>query len=325
MGLRRHRHGLEFHLKRRSGERIGDRRPGGGTGSAPAPDAAPPPPRVVPAIPPQDINHDGVVNVNEIATIGQHWLTGNEPPGSVDWDVNGDGVTNVNDVVIVGWFWLQRYQLPYPTYVQVFGASLPASFYYSGVTNQATPPSASITSGWAASPNGMSTRYWPPFIEAGAMEDCAIDCTTAHPYVTYQDAVGDPIGFQRDPTANLAVQQFYTFQAQYDGVINNGKTRDAYWCIDPPDQCRQWQGWQVDMETGASYFVYVIAGGETDNPSTSLGTVYVQNATLLQVGSSGYTPWCWYTQIIRNADSSHSSLSACNSTNHSWTAYYRAP
>jgi hypothetical protein len=65
-------------------------------------------------LPAADVNGDGVVNVNDVALIGQHWLQSGSP-GFIPEDVNGDGVVNVNDVAIIGQHWLQTAPTPTPT------------------------------------------------------------------------------------------------------------------------------------------------------------------------------------------------------------------
>jgi hypothetical protein len=56
---------------------------------------------------PGDVNHDGIVNGQDISVIASHWLntgTGaNDPPG----DANGDGIVNGQDISIVASHWLQ--------------------------------------------------------------------------------------------------------------------------------------------------------------------------------------------------------------------------
>jgi YVTN family beta-propeller protein len=56
-----------------------------------------------------DVNGDGVVNVNDLVLIGQHWLqTG--PPGWISADVDRDGAVNVQDLVTAGQHWQQSTQ-----------------------------------------------------------------------------------------------------------------------------------------------------------------------------------------------------------------------
>jgi hypothetical protein len=49
---------------------------------------------------PWDVNHDGVVNVNDLVAISNRWLWVG-PPGGIPEDVNRDGVVNINDLVEV--------------------------------------------------------------------------------------------------------------------------------------------------------------------------------------------------------------------------------
>jgi plastocyanin len=73
-----------------------------------------PTPTPLPWLPAADVNGDGVVNIADIARIGQHWLqTGS--PGFIPEDVNGDGAVNIGDVSIVGQHWLQTAPTPTPT------------------------------------------------------------------------------------------------------------------------------------------------------------------------------------------------------------------
>jgi hypothetical protein len=53
-----------------------------------------------------DVNHDGLVNVLDIISIGQHW----GESGASGWiiqDVNEDGAVNVLDVILIGQYWVE--------------------------------------------------------------------------------------------------------------------------------------------------------------------------------------------------------------------------
>jgi hypothetical protein len=64
---------------------------------------------------PWDVNHDGVVNVNDLVAVTARFLWVG-PAGSIPEDVNADGVVNVNDLVAVSNHFLQfRPGTPVPT------------------------------------------------------------------------------------------------------------------------------------------------------------------------------------------------------------------
>jgi parallel beta-helix repeat protein len=53
---------------------------------------------------PGDINHDGIVNINDATLIGWYWQQ-TVPPAPTNVDINGDGIINVLDATIVRWNW----------------------------------------------------------------------------------------------------------------------------------------------------------------------------------------------------------------------------
>ena len=54
-------------------------------------------------LPPGDANHDGIVNMQDIAVISARWLqTGANNPG----DINGDGIVNSQDLALISSKWL---------------------------------------------------------------------------------------------------------------------------------------------------------------------------------------------------------------------------
>jgi parallel beta-helix repeat protein len=53
---------------------------------------------------PGDINHDGIVNIEDATLIGWYWQQ-TVPPAPANVDINGDGIINVLDATIVGWNW----------------------------------------------------------------------------------------------------------------------------------------------------------------------------------------------------------------------------
>lgn len=57
-------------------------------------------------LPPGDANHDGIVNMQDIAMISSRWLqTGTNNPG----DINGDGIVNSQDLALISSQWLATF------------------------------------------------------------------------------------------------------------------------------------------------------------------------------------------------------------------------
>lgn len=50
---------------------------------------------------PGDVNHDGLVNVDDLLAVINDWGPCPQPPRTCPADVNGDGAVNVNDLLIV--------------------------------------------------------------------------------------------------------------------------------------------------------------------------------------------------------------------------------
>ena len=60
-------------------------------------------------ITPGDVNHDGIVNAQDIGLIASDWLqTGPNVPG----DANGDGIVNAQDIAVIASHWLWSWQGP---------------------------------------------------------------------------------------------------------------------------------------------------------------------------------------------------------------------
>lgn len=171
-------------------------------------------------------------------------------------------------------------------------------------------PNPSISSGWTAGPNAVSSIVSPAaFIESGPIKDCRADCKL-HPYGSWQNASDDG-GYYLDTTALLGTNGLYRYKSVFFGGTGNQQWQ-AQFCSG--SGCRG----LITGDLGVDRLPYVISGGESLNSSLHWGDAQTSHAWYKPYNSSTYYGWC-YTSTQNNVGGT---ISACNSADHSWTSTY---
>ncbi|HEY4309681.1 MAG TPA: dockerin type I domain-containing protein [Pirellulales bacterium] len=107
------------------------------------------------SLPPGDLTHDGIVNMQDLAVVSSRWLqTGANNPG----DVNSDGIVNAQDIALISSNWLKTttssagaqslVSVQSPSVIEVKPvATVNASTIVAATANSITQPSAVPSAG----------------------------------------------------------------------------------------------------------------------------------------------------------------------------------
>ncbi len=188
-------------------------------------------------------------------------------------------------------------------YAQVWGQRYRSGGYWGVDTYQTTPNPSIFSPDWTAGPNGV-TNILHTFIESGPTKSCDIDCGL-HPYGSWGSPAG---GFTFvDTTVWLGPGLKYRYKSNY---IGNNEWQSVF-CSG--NGCR-------GMITANLYtwnLRYVASGGESSGPRW--GSITTSNARYKPYNTTTWYSWC-YTSTMINVEGG--TVSACNTTYHSWKSKY---
>jgi hypothetical protein len=185
---------------------------------------------------------------------------------------------------------------------------------YSAITSTATSPSLKISSGWIATPIGLTNlgrSGTTLYIETGSTKDCRYGCDRIYAYNTAYDGsnvtdTADRSTFWTDST----LQRTYT--VRYTGSNN----WQASWC--DGQLCRSFA--PVPLGQGQGY-TFAAAGGESSSPSNYFGSIQFKNNRYVNAGATQYIPFCWSFSVKNNfTQGSLNSLGSCIS--YGWSVNY---
>ena len=203
---------------------------------------------------------------------------------------------------------------------QIFGvigndnSQLGALTRYSANTSTATSPNLKISSGWIATPIGLTNLShggYTTYIEAGSTKDCRYGCDKIYAYHTARNGsnVTDVVDSAISCT-DSTLQRTYT--VRYIGSNN----WQASWC--DGQQCRSFL--PVNLGQGQG-FPFAASGGESSSSSNYFGNVQFNNNRFVNAGSTQYTPFCWSFSVKNNlSQGSLNGLGSCAS--YGWTTTY---
>jgi len=194
------------------------------------------------------------------------------------------------------------------TYAQVWGFEA-STAGYSGQDAYLTTPNPNIgTQTWTAGPNGVTNNI-DTFMESGPIKDCRDDCGL-HPYGSWRNKLGNK-GFWVDTARWLGAGQQYHYYV-VNGIDGKPNKFRAFYCN--ATTC-------YAMVTGnlrMSSLPYVASGGESIYPGVHWGSITTRYNTYKDGGNGNWYAWCY--QYVQN--NVNGTISACNSSDHSWTASY---
>lgn len=180
---------------------------------------------------------------------------------------------------------------------------------YSGQDAYLTTPNPNIGSEtWTGGPNGV-TNFGDTWMESGPTKACELDCGL-HPYGSWHNKLGN-WGENVDQSLWLGagLQYHYYVVNGIDGKPNKFR---AFFCSGTG--C-------FSMVTGnlrTSKLPYVASGGESIYPGVHWGSITTRYNMFKDSSNGNWYAWCY--QYVQNNVSG--TLSACNSSDHSWTASY---
>lgn len=178
-----------------------------------------------------------------------------------------------------------------------------------------TMPDKSISSGtFYSGPNGLSNRKdgQPDlsYAESGGWKNCqsGADCKL-HPYGTWRGVNGDGDGFT-DTSILLGGNVQYHYYVSHVFSANSRQFQSVF-C--DGSGCR---GIITTRDMGTNSLPYVFSGGESFN--TGWGGITTRYAAMKFNNSSSLISWCYSTTNIQ--PSGTGTVSACNTSDHSWTS-----
>jgi hypothetical protein len=197
---------------------------------------------------------------------------------------------------------------------QMFGVKGPSPSKYTSMQALMASPTASISRGWSAGPNRLTTLSQggiPHYIEAGPTKDCikGLSCSTIHPYFSYADVLGNP---DEKINTNIILSDSATYYRYSVRSVGFGRW-NAFWCERSNLRC---SGIEVSLGQGNG-FPYVGSGGESNSRFTPFGRIDSKQHTALSGISN--KPWCYSFFIKNNARSA--TISPCGA-DQSWTVQY---
>lgn len=186
---------------------------------------------------------------------------------------------------------------------QVWGQRYRSGGYW-GVDTYQTTPNPSISSpNWTGGPNAVSNLV-DTFIESGPTKACDLDCGL-HPYGSW-GAPGTSGGEYVDTTVWLGAGLTYRYQSNY---IGNNQWQSVF-CSG--GGCRG----MITGSLGTNTLPYVVSGGESSG--SQWGSITTSYAKYKPYNTTTWYSWC-YTSTWNNVGGT---ISACNTSNYSWTASY---
>lgn len=180
---------------------------------------------------------------------------------------------------------------------------------FSGQDAYLTTPNPNLGTGtWTAGPSGVSNKT-DTFMESGPTKACDLDCEL-HPYGAWHNKLGN-WGENVDQSLVLLAGYEYEYYV-VNGIDGKPNKWRAYFCTFVT--C-------YTMVTGnlrTNQLPYISSGGESSPSNVHWGSITTRYNTYKDGGNGNWYSWCY--QYIQN--NVNGTLSACNSSNHSWTASY---
>ncbi len=205
---------------------------------------------------------------------------------------------------------------------QIFGVTgnddskLGAVTRYSANTATSTSPNLKISSGWIATPIGLtnlSRGGFTTYIETRSTKDCRYGCDRIYACHTARYGSSNVTDVVDSSTFWTDSTLLRTYGVRYVGNNN----WQAFWC--DSQQCRNFA--PVNLSQGQG-FPFAASGGESSSPNNYFGNVQFNNNRLVYAGATQYTSFCWSFPVKNNlVQGSSNGISSCASF--SWTTTYK--
>lgn len=185
---------------------------------------------------------------------------------------------------------------------QVWGQRQRSGGYWGSDIYQNTPNPSISQPNWTGGPNGLSNLV-SRFIESGPTKACDVDCGL-HPYGSWGNSTSG--GEFVDTTVWLGGGLTYRYKTNY---IGNNQWQSVF-CSG--SGCRG----MVTGSLGTNTLPYVASGGESSGPRW--GSITTSRATYKPYNTTTWYSWCY----ISTQNNVGGTISACNTSNFSWTSSY---